>query len=123
MPSSVIIGSGSCVPKRVIDGSYFMDSTFYTDAGDLIDKPNDEVIKKFVDITEIEERRYIDEDKMNSDLGYEAAKEAIYDAGIEQEEIDYIIFASNFGEVSKNGTSNGKWGYSHKSIRFCFFRI
>ena len=28
---------------------------FYTDAGDLIDKPNDEVIKKFVDITEIEE--------------------------------------------------------------------
>ena len=106
MPSSVIIGSGSCVPKRVIDGSYFMDSTFYTDAGDLIDKPNDEVIKKFVDITEIEERRYIDEDKMNSDLGYEAAKEAIYDAGIEQEEIDYIIFASNFGEVSKNGTSN-----------------
>ena len=42
MPSSVIIGSGSCVPKRVIDGSYFMDSTFYTDAGDLIDKPNDE---------------------------------------------------------------------------------
>ena len=53
MPSSVIIGSGSCVPKRVIDGSYFMDSTLYTDAGDLIDKPNDEVIKKFVDITEI----------------------------------------------------------------------
>jgi 3-oxoacyl-[acyl-carrier-protein] synthase-3 len=40
---------------------------------------------------------------MNSDLGYEAAKEAIYDANIEQEEIDYIIFASNFGEVSKNG--------------------
>ena len=69
MPSSVIIGSGSCVPKRVIDGSYFMDSTFYTDAGDLIDKPNDEVIKKFVDITEMEERRYIDENKMNSDLG------------------------------------------------------
>jgi 3-oxoacyl-[acyl-carrier-protein] synthase-3 len=91
------------VPERVINGSHFINSTFYTDAGDLIDKPNEEVIRKFVDITEIEERRYIDEDKMNSDLGYEAAKEAIYDANIEQEEIDYIIFASNFGEVSKNG--------------------
>ena len=68
MPSSVIIGSGSCVPNRIIDGSYFMDSVFYTDAGDLIDKPNDEVIRKFIDITEIEERRYIDDDLVNTDL-------------------------------------------------------
>ena len=72
MPSSVIIGSGSCVPDRIIDGSYFMDSVFYTDAGDLIDKPNDEVIRKFIDITEIEERRYIDDDLVNTDLGYQA---------------------------------------------------
>lgn len=106
MPSSVIIGSGSCIPERVINANHFMNSTFYTDAGDLIDKPNEEVIRKFMDITEIEERRYIDDDKMNSDLGYEAAKEAIYDAGVDQEEIDYIIFASNFGEVSKNGMTN-----------------
>ena len=32
-------------------------------------------------------------------LGVQAAKEAIYDAKIEKEEIDYIIFLSNFGEV------------------------
>ena len=106
MPSSVIIGSGSCVPDRIIDGSYFMDSVFYTDAGDLIDKPNDEVIRKFIDITEIEERRYIDDDLVNTDLGYQAAKEAIYDARIEKEEIDYIIYASNFGEVTKEGIPN-----------------
>ena len=106
MPSSVIIGSGSCVPNRIIDGSYFMDSVFYTDAGDLIDKPNDEVIRKFIDITEIEERRYIDDDLVNTDLGYQAAKEAIYDARIEKEEIDYIIYASNFGEVTKEGIPN-----------------
>ena len=106
MPSSVIIGSGSCVPDRIIDGSYFMDSVFYTDAGDLIDKPNDEIIRKFIDITEIEERRYIDDDLVNTDLGYQAAKEAIYDARIEKEEIDYIIYASNFGEVTKEGIPN-----------------
>ena len=106
MSSTVIIGSGSCIPERVIDGSHFYGSQFYTDSGDFIDKPNDEVIKKFIEITEIEERRYINDDLFNSDLGYKAAKEAIYDAKIDKEEIDYIIFASNFGEVSKNGVAN-----------------
>src|SRR5574343_1004795 len=106
MPSSVIVGSGSCIPERVIDGSHFINSKFYTDAGDFIDKPNEEIIKKFVDITEIEERRYLRNDQFNSDLGVQAAKEAIYDAKIEKEEIDYIIFASNFGEVSANGMAN-----------------
>ena len=65
------------------------------------------LLKKFVDITEIEERRYLRNDQFNSDLGVQAAKEAIYDAKIEKEEIDYIIFASNFGEVSANG--NGEF--------------
>ena len=106
MPSSVIVGSGSCIPERVIDGSHFINSKFYTDGGDFIDKPNEEIIKKFVDITEIEERRYLRNDQFNSDLGVQAAKEAIYDAKIEKEEIDYIIFASNFGEVSANGMAN-----------------
>lgn len=106
MSSSVIVGSGSCIPERVIDGSHFLNSKFYTDTGDYIDKPNDEIIRKFVEITEIEERRYLNDDEFNSDLGLEAAKEAIYDAKIEKEEIDYIIFASNFGEVSANGMAN-----------------
>ena len=106
MPSSVIVGSGSCIPERVIDGSHFINSKFYTDAGDFIDKPNEEIIKKFVDITEIEERRYLRNDQFNSDLGVQAAKEAIYDAKIEKEDLDYIIFASNFGEVSANGMAN-----------------
>ncbi len=106
MSSSVIIGSGSCIPKRIIDSSHFLNSKFYTDSGDYIDKPNDEIIKKFIEITEIEERRYADDDLFNSDLGYESAKEAIYDANIEKEEIDYIIYASNFGDVSSNGMAN-----------------
>lgn len=80
MPSSEIVGSGSCIPERVIDGSHLLNSKFYTDAGDFIHKPNEEIIKKFVDITEIEERRYLRNDQFNSDLGVQAAKEAIYDA-------------------------------------------
>ena len=83
-----------------------MDSVFYTDEGDKIDKPNEEVIQKFIEITEIENRRYLEDDEHNSDLGYRAAKEAIDDAKIDQEDLDYIIYASNFGEVNKDGMSN-----------------
>ena len=106
MPNTIIIGSGSYIPTKVIGKEHFMDSVFYTDEGDLIDKPNDEVIQKFIEITEIETRRYLEDDEFNSDLGYKAAKEAIYDAKIDQEDLDYIIYASNFGEVDQNGMTN-----------------
>ena len=106
MPNTIIIGSGSYIPTKVIGKEHFMDSVFYTDEGDLIDKPNEEVIQKFIEITEIETRRYLEDDEFNSDLGYKAAKEAIYDAQIDQEDLDYIIYASNFGEVDQNGMTN-----------------
>lgn len=106
MPNTIIIGSGSYIPTKVIGKEYFMDSVFYTDDGDRIDKPNEEIINKFVEITEIENRRYLEADEHNSDLGYRAAKEAIYDAKIDQEQIDFIIYASNFGEVDQNGMTN-----------------
>ena len=59
MPNTVIIGSGSFIPERVIDGSHFMDTTFYDEQGEPINKPNEEIIQKFVEITEIKSRRYI----------------------------------------------------------------
>ncbi len=83
-----------------------MESTFYTDEGEIIDKPNEEIIEKFVEITEIEERRYIKDDEFNSDLAYRASESAIQNAGIDRETIDYIIYASNFGEVNLNGAPN-----------------
>ncbi len=106
MPNTIIIGSGSYIPTQIIGKDHFMDSVFYTDEGDKINKPNEEVIQKFIEITEIENRRYLEDDELNSDLGYRAAKEAIYDANINQEDLDYIIYASNFGEVGKNGMTN-----------------
>ncbi len=106
MPNTIIIGSGSYIPEVVIKGSHFMESTFYTDEGEIIDKPNEEIIEKFVEITEIEERRYIKDDEFNSDLAYRASESAIQNAGIDRETIDYIIYASNFGEVNLNGAPN-----------------
>lgn len=101
MPNTIIIGSGSYLPPRIIGRDHFLNSEFYTDEGEKIEKPNEEIIQKFVEITEIETRRYIADDQINSDLGYEAAKEAISDAGIDGEELDYIIYASNFGDVKE----------------------
>ena len=106
MPNTVIIGSGSYLPPKIIGREHFLQTSFYTDAGDYLDKPVDEIIDKFVEITEIEKRRYVDDHQHNSDIGFEAAKEAIYDAKIDAEELDYIIYASNFGEVSHDGNSN-----------------
>ena len=106
MPNTIIIGSGSYLPSKIIGREYFRDSVFYTDEGEKIDKPNEEVIQKFVEITEIENRRYLEDDEFNSDLGFRAAEEAIIDAKINREDLEYIIYASNFGEVNKDGMTN-----------------
>ena len=106
MPNTVIIGSGSYIPENVIEGSHFKDSVFYDDNNQLIEKPIDEIINKFVDITEIQRRRYISPEDFNSDLGLRASEEAIKDAGIDKEDLDYIIYATNFGEVDATGVAN-----------------
>jgi len=106
MPNTIIIGSGSYIPNRLIGRDYFLNSEFYTDEGEKIDKPTEEIISKFVEITEIENRRYIEDDNSNSKIGYEAAKIALEDAKVDGEELDYIIYASNFGEVSTAGLVN-----------------
>ncbi|WP_312076227.1 ketoacyl-ACP synthase III [Chryseobacterium sp.] len=103
MPNTIIIGSGSYLPNRIIGRDFFLDSEFYAEDGQKIDKPAEETISKFVEITEIENRRFIEDDLSNSKIGYEAAKVAIEDAKIDPETLDYIIFASNFGEVTVNG--------------------
>lgn len=103
MPNTIIIGSGSYLPNRVIGRDFFLGSEFYSEDGIKIEKPAEETIAKFVEITEIENRRFIEDDLSNSQIGYEAAKMAIEDAKIDQEELDYIIYASNFGEVTVNG--------------------
>lgn len=106
MPNTIIIGSGSYIPNRVIGRDFFLNSEFYTDEGEKIEKPAEEIIAKFVEITEIENRRFIEDELSNSQIGYEAAKIAIEDAKIDAEELDYIIYASNFGEVTVDGYVN-----------------
>jgi len=96
--NSVIIGTGSYIPTNVVSGDAFLDSSFY-DNGLKLDKDISEIIRKFSEITEIIERRYVDEDQVNSDIAIIAAQKAIDTAGIDKESLDHIIFCHNFGDV------------------------
>lgn len=106
MPNTIIIGSGCYIPENIINKIHFLDSEFYDDNYERINKSNEEIVQKFIEITEIEERRYLNKDLMNSDMATKAAEIAIADAGIDKESIDYIIVATNFGDITTHGIPN-----------------
>jgi 3-oxoacyl-[acyl-carrier-protein] synthase-3 len=96
---SVITGAGNYIPSIQIKNEDFLKNEFYEANGERITKPNHEITEKFHEITTIAERRYITDDLTTSDMAYFAAVEAIKSAGIEKEELDYIIVANNFGDT------------------------
>jgi 3-oxoacyl-[acyl-carrier-protein] synthase-3 len=99
---TVVTGSGSYVPEKVIKNDYFLSNEFFNSAGERLTKPNSEIVKTLHKITEISERRYIADDQVTSDMGYFAALEAIQAARIDPETLDYIIVAHNFGDLRKD---------------------
>ena len=99
---SVITGTGSYIPDNKVTNEYFLDHQFYESTGKKLDKSNPYIINKFFEITTIQERRYVTEDQVTSDIAYLASKKAIKNAGIDPETLDYIIVAHNFGDVIHN---------------------
>ena len=73
---------GSCVPKKILTNS---------DLEKLVDTSDDWIIKR----TGISERRLLEENEPIYQLGAEAAKQAIADAGLKPEDIDLIIVSSS----------------------------
>lgn len=104
MINSKIIATGSYIPKNKKNNKDFFQNTFLDSEGNNFPYNNEKIIRKFKDITGIEERRYADTNHKASDLGYFAAKKTIEKAKIDAEEIDYIIFGHNFGDVSVTST-------------------
>ena len=103
MPSniySVITGTGSYIPKKVVKNTDFLQHEFYENNGTPIQKNNQEVIDKFEEITTITERRYALDEYTTSDIAFFAAEKAIENAGIDKEELDHIIVAHNFGDTT-----------------------
>ncbi len=100
MLNTVIKGSGSYMPPVRKTNAEFINQEFYKENGEKFDIPGEEIVEKFRAITEIEERRYADPRERNSDIAAKAAAQAIEDAGIDKESLDYILVGQNFGDVS-----------------------
>ncbi len=101
---AVITGSGSYIPRQVVKNSDFLNHELYEGVGKRIEKDNEEIIDKFVQITDIHERRYLTDDLVMSDMAYFAAKDALESSGTDPETLDYIIVGHNFGDVKKGST-------------------
>jgi 3-oxoacyl-[acyl-carrier-protein] synthase-3 len=99
---SVFTGTGCYVPVRQIKSEFFHHNEFYDSTGEKLLMPNEEITRKFEEITTITERRYAGDDEVTSDLALAAAQKALDAAGVDKEELDYIIFAHNFGETTKD---------------------
>ncbi|GLU56045.1 3-oxoacyl-ACP synthase III family protein [Dyadobacter frigoris] len=96
---SVITGSGSYIPTRRILNEDFLSNVFYERGGARIEKNNEDIIRQFGNITGIEQRRYVTDELMASDIAFFAARNALQSSGIDPETIDYIIVAHNFGDI------------------------
>jgi 3-oxoacyl-[acyl-carrier-protein] synthase-3 len=99
---SVITGSGKYIPDIVVKNEDFLKRNFFNEKGEKIQKINEEIVRKFQEITDIQERRYLSPEYNTSDMGYFAAQAAIESAGIDSETLDYIIVAHNFGDILHN---------------------
>ena len=97
---TVFIGTGSYIPERKVPNSTFLDNEFFLDYGEPLDRAdNPRTIDKFQQITEIAERRWVEDHVVTSDIATAAAARAIEASGIDPETLDYLIVAHNFGDV------------------------
>lgn len=76
-----ILGIGSCVPDKVLSNG---------ELEKMVDTSDDWITKR----TGISERRILESDRPAYELGIEAAKKALEDAGLKAEELDLIIAAT-----------------------------
>lgn len=99
--NTVINGTGSYIPTVVVDNSQFTRQIFFEKDQSIIESPGEVVVKKFLDITGIAQRRWVTQDQTCSNIAAIAAQLAIENSGIDPETIDQIIVAQNFGDVNK----------------------
>jgi 3-oxoacyl-[acyl-carrier-protein] synthase-3 len=91
MVISKIIGSGSCLPDRVIPNSHF---------DYLVENADEWIFTR----TGIRERRFAHADQATSDLATIAAKNALVAAGISAAEIDCIVVGTSTPDMSLPST-------------------
>lgn len=94
-----ITGSGSYIPTEKVTNLDFAQHNFLNADGTPFPGSNEDVARKFLSITGIEERRYVSNNLNTSDIATIAAQRAIENSGVDIETLDYIILAHNFGNV------------------------
>jgi 3-oxoacyl-[acyl-carrier-protein] synthase-3 len=94
MRNSVIIGSGSYAPERIIPNKYF---------NDLL---HEDVDTWLVENLTIRERRWCNENQSTADLCVLASEAALKDAGITAEQLNLIIIATDTPEYISPSTSS-----------------
>ena len=99
---SIITGTGSYIPDRIVTNSDFAINKFFAEDHQPIETPPAEIVEKFKQITGIAERRYVPKEYTTSDIASIAAKKALEDSGTDPETLDQIIVAHNFGDVKKH---------------------
>ena len=97
-----ITGTGSYIPSIIEKNQDFYNHEFLNADGSSINSTNEVIEEKFEAITGIQERRYIKDELLNSDIAFYASQKAIEDAKIDKESIDYIIVAHNYGDIKHN---------------------
>ena len=97
-----ITGVGSYIPNVITTNQDFEKNEFFNQDGSQFEYENTIIIEKFKSITGIAERRYVDDNLSNSDIATFASNKAIEDAKIDQEELDYLIVAHNYGDIKPN---------------------
>ena len=97
--NTVITGTGSYIPNRIIKNVDFVKQIFFEKDHSAIEEPGDTIVSKFKDITGIAERRWVNENQNTSDIAAIAAERASENAGVDKETIDQIIVAHDFGDV------------------------
>lgn len=80
-----ILGTGSCLPEKILKNS---------DLEKIVDTTDEWIVKR----TGISERRILEKDTPVYTLGIEAAKRALIDANIEAEDLDVIIVTTSTGD-------------------------
>jgi len=91
-PRSKITGTGSYVPKKVINNLYF-------------EKKLDTSDEWITERTGIKERRIAGRKETNSDLCLEASKKALRAAGLKAKDLDMIIVATMSGDMPMPSTA------------------
>ena len=81
MTASIILGTGSYTPDKIITND---------DMSKIVDTSDEWIATR----TGIRQRRFAADDETTSDMAIQAANKAIFSAGIEKNSIDCIIFAT-----------------------------